>query len=419
MGGSVLTERGVTVADVIVENGRIVAIGPDVSAAEDRVIDAAGSWVGPGFVDVHVHLREPGQEWKEDIATGSAAGAAGGFTALVAMPNTDPATDTGHLARFVVSRGEEVGLLEVAAAGALTLGRLGEHLSHLDDLWAAGVRIFSDDGDTVADAGLLRRAMEYIAELGGVVAEHAMDVGLAQGGHMHEGSISSRLGMVAIPSMAEEVVVARDLAIVASTGVSYHVQHVSTRGTVEMIADAKERGLPVTAEVSPHHLAFDHSATASTDSRYKMMPPLRDVDDVAAVRSGLRSGIIDMVATDHAPHASHEKDVPFEIAPFGVTGLEWAASVVNTVDDLGLDQTTFFDRMSVAPARLARLGDQGTHLAVGNLANIVVFDPTLRWTPSSSVSKSRNTPHLGRPHVGRVVATLYRGTVSFELGDRT
>ncbi len=418
VGGTVLTAEGVVSADVAVVGERITQIGPGLRTNGAHVIDASGSWVGPGFVDVHTHLREPGQEWKEDIATGSAAGAAGGYTALVAMPNTEPAIDSGHLARFITSRGEEAGLAEVIPAGTLTMGRRGEQLAHLDDLWAAGVRMFSDDGDTVADAGLLRRAMEYIAQLGGVVSEHAIDPGLARGGHMHEGTVSSRLGMTGIPSIAEESIVARDLALVELTGVSYHLQHVSTRGAVDLVAAAKDRGLSVSAEVTPHHLAFDHRAAAATDSSYKMMPPLREPDDVRAVREALKSGVIDMVATDHAPHASHEKDVPFEHAPFGVTGLEWAAAVVNSVEGLDLDQETFFDRMSCAPARLLGLTDQGASIAVGALANVVVFDPSVSWTPTDTLSKSRNAPYFGNSYTGRVKATMYRGSVTYELEGR-
>jgi len=413
VGGSVLSSTGVVSADVLIVGDRIERIGEGIKDETARVIDASGSWVGPGFVDVHTHLREPGQEWKEDIATGSAAGAAGGYTALVAMPNTDPAIDSGHLARFITGRGEEVGLVEVIPAGTLTMGRRGEQLAHLDDLWAAGVRMFSDDGDTVADAGLLRRAMEYIAQLGGVVSEHAIDPGLARGGHMHEGAVSSRLGMTGIPAIAEVSIVARDLALVELTGVTYHLQHVSTRGAVELLAAAKDRGLPVTAEVTPHHLAFDHQAAAATDASYKMMPPLRESDDVVAVREALKSGTIDMVATDHAPHASHEKDVPFEHAPFGVTGLEWAAAVVNSVDGLGLDQETFFDRMSLSPAALLGLADQGAPLTEGAAANVVVFDPGATWSPTETLSKSRNAPYFGKQYTGRVTATLYRGALTY------
>jgi len=257
--GKVLTPDGILECDLGIEDGLVARMGGTFDAQDE--IDAAGAWVGPGLVDLHVHLREPGMEWKEDIESGSAAAAAGGFTAVVAMPNTDPAIDRGHLARYVADRGRRVGLCRVAVAGAITLERKGEALAHLDEMWEAGVRMFSDDGSTVADAGLLRYAMEYLVELGGVVAQHAEDPGLARGGHMHEGAVSSRLGIGGLPSLAEELIVARDLSLAKMTGVRYHAQHVSTAATVALIKEAKAAGLAVTAEVTPHHLSFDHRAT--------------------------------------------------------------------------------------------------------------------------------------------------------------
>lgn len=410
-GGTVLTTDGPVTADVHVAGGVVTAIGSGLEAPDAEVLDASGCWVGPGLVDLHVHFREPGDEHKEDIASGSAAAAAGGYTAVVAMPNTDPPVDAGHLARFVTDRGAQAGKVDVASAGCISAGRRGERLAHLDDLWSAGVRIFSDDGDTVADAGLLRRAMEYVAQLGGVIAQHAVDPGLASGGHMHEGPLSSRLGMQGIPSLAEEVIVARDLALVRLTGARYHVQHVSTAGTVEMVAAAKAEGLPVTCEVTPHHLAFDDSYVAGTDPVFKMMPPLRSAHDVAALREALRSGVVDAVATDHAPHADHEKDVPFEEAPNGVTGLEWAAVVVN--DILDLDIAAFFDRFSVQPAAIAGLSDHGRLLAGGVPANLTVFDPGNVTVAAHSLSRSANSPYLGRTWRGSVRATVLRGTPTY------
>lgn len=410
-GGSVLTSTGVRTTDVTIERGVIGAIGEAPEGAE-KVIDASGCWVGPGLIDLHVHLREPGQEWKEDITSGSVAAAAGGFTAVVAMPNTIPAIDAGHRARFVSERGRGVGMCEVVPAGALTLGREGKELAHLDELLEAGVRIFTDDGDTLVDAGLLRRAMEYLAERGGVIAQHAEDPGLAQGGHMHEGSVSSRLGIRGLPALAEETVVARDLALVELTGASYHVQHVSTSGTLALIRDAKQRGLPVTAEVTPHHLTFDHHQVESMDPDFKMYPPLRTPDDMAELRTALGDGTIDAVATDHAPHADHEQEVPFEEAPRGVVGLETAAPALITATDL--DQATFFQRMSTAPARIAGLPDQGNPLVVGEPANLVVVDPNATWTVDRFVSRSQNSPFRGRKLTGRIRATLYRGELTHE-----
>ena len=407
--GSVLTPDGVLDADVAIDGEIIAAIG-DVSADGHTEIDADGSWVGPGFVDIHTHLREPGQEWKEDIASGSAAAAAGGYTAIVAMPNTDPAIDSGHLAEYVAARGASVGLVDVAPAGCLTMGRAGTHMAHIDELWDAGVRIFTDDGDALADASLLRLVMDYIAQLGGVVSQHAVDPDLAAAGYMHEGHVSSRLGMYGIPGAADDIVLARDIDLARLTGARYHVQHLSTARGVDLVAAAKAEGLAVTAEVTPHHLMFTDADVASTNPDFKMMPPLRSEGDRQALVAGLRSGVIDAVATDHAPHAAIEKEVPFEVAPNGVLGLEWAAAVANMT--AGLDQADFFDRMSVAPAAIATLERHGNALAVGSDATLVVFDPEAEWTAESSMSRSRNAPYLGATLKGQVRATVLRGTTT-------
>jgi dihydroorotase len=408
-GGSVLTSEGIIATDVAIDDGFIVAVGAiDPGTAE--VIDARGCWVGPGLVDLHVHLREPGQEWKEDIASGSRAAASGGFTALVAMPNTLPAIDAGHRAGFVAEQGRKAGICHVAPAGAITLDRRGVELAHLDELWEAGVRLFTDDGDTVADAGMLRRAMEYLAGRDCVLAQHAEDPGLGAGGHMHEGAVSSRLGIRGLPALAEETIVARDLALVRLTGAAYHVQHASTTGTVALIRQAKAEGLPVTAEVTPHHLMLDHSEVESMDPDFKMYPPLRTTEDVAELRRALIDGTIDAVATDHAPHADHEQEVPFEEAPRGVIGLETALAA--TLTATGLDQTTLFQRMSTTPAAIARFADHGLPLVVGGPANIVVIDPSATWVPDRFVSRSQNSPFRGRKLTGSVVATVFEGTVT-------
>jgi len=408
-GGSVLTSDGIVTTDVTVDAGIITAIGPADSDATE-IIEADGCWVGPGLVDIHVHLREPGQEWKEDIASGSRAAAAGGFTALVAMPNTMPAIDAGHRAGFVAEQGRKAGICLVAPAGAITLDRRGVELAHLDELWEAGVRLFTDDGDTVADAGMLRRAMEYLAGRDCVLAQHAEDPGLGAGGHMHEGAVSSRLGIQGLPALAEETIVARDLALVRLTGAAYHVQHVSTAGSVALIRQAKTEGLPVTAEVTPHHLVLDHSEVESMDPDFKMYPPLRTTEDVAELRNALIDGTIDAVASDHAPHADHEQEVPFEEAPRGVIGLETALAA--TLTATGLDQTTLFQRMSSTPAAIARFSDHGLPLAVGGPANIVVIDPSATWVPDRFVSRSQNSPFRGRKLTGTVVATIFGGTVT-------
>jgi dihydroorotase len=405
-GGLVLTPDGPERVDVVIDDGVVSDVGPDLGDAH-RTIDATGAWVGPGLVDIHTHLREPGQEWKEDIESGSRAAAAGGYTAVVAMPNTDPAVDRGHVARHVAERGREVGLVDVVPAGALTVGRRGETMAHIDELWNAGVRMFTDDGDSVADASLLRLVMDYIAELGGVVSQHAVDPALSAAGHMHEGAVSSRLGMYGIPGEADDIVIARDLALARLTGVRYHVQHLSTARGVRLVSEARAAGVEVTCEVTPHHLLFSDEDVAGTDPDYKMMPPLRSHADRDALRIGLIDGMIDAVATDHAPHAAIEKEVPFEDAPNGVLGLEWAAAAMITATDP--DIGVFFERLAIAPARIAGLEDHGRPVAVGAPAHLVVVDPGATWTPTTSKSKSRNAPYFGRELTGSVVATIFGG----------
>ena len=407
--GSVLTSEGIIEADVSIDDGVVTGLGDEIADGVVEV-DAKTCWVGPGFVDIHTHLREPGYEWKEDIASGSAAAAAGGYTAVVAMPNTEPAIDNGPIARFVAERGSTTGLVDVFPAGTITMGRAGETMAHIDELWDAGVRLFTDDGDAVGNAAVLRLVMEYVAQLGGVISQHAVDPALSLAGYMHEGAVSSRLGMYGIPSAADHVVIDRDLELVRATGVRYHVQHLSSAGGVERIAAAKAEGLPVTAEVTPHHLMFTEEDVAGTDPDFKMMPPLRRSEDREALVHGLTTGTIDVVATDHAPHAALEKEVPFEHAPNGVIGLEWCAAVVN--GEVGLDPVAFFDRMSTSPAAIAQIAGHGEPLSVGANADVVVFDPNQTWTPTTSESKSRNAPYLGRSLTGRVRATIHDGRVT-------
>ena len=417
-GGTVLTPDGPAAADVLIENGRVAAVGPDLPRPENpatEAVDASGLVVGPGLVDLHAHLREPGEEWKEDIASGSAAAVAGGYTALLAMPNTDPPVDAGHLARYVTDRGRTAGLAEVVPAGCVTKSGRGKSLARLDEMFEAGVRLFTDDGRTVADAGLLRRAMEYVCDRGAVVAQHAEDEGLARGGHMHEGEVSSLLGMYGLPAAAETVTVARDLTLAEMTGARYHIQHVSAAASVTLIREAKDKGLPVTAEVAPHHLVFTHRQVKGMDPVYKMYPPLRAEQDRAALAEALADGTIDAVATDHAPHAAHEKDVPFEEAPRGVTGLETALAAVRTA--LDPDPVTLFLRMSVTPAAIAGLPDQGQWIRPGSPANLTAVDWDEPWTPAPPYhSKSSNNPFTGRPLTGRVRYTFYRGRPTYDRG---
>lgn len=412
----VLRANGIDQATVLIEGDTVVSIGTDPAPNGARVIDAKGSWLGPGLVDLHVHLRDPGQTWKEDMESGARAATTGGFTAIVAMPNTQPPVDGGSSAMAAFERARAVDTIDIVMAGTLTMGRAGKEMAGFDAMYEAGVRVFSDDGDAVPEAGLLRQVMAYLRDLpGALVAEHAEDRSITGEGHMHEGMVSSRLGIAGMPGIAEDVIVARDIAIAADTGARLHIQHVSSMRSVELIKGAKEGGMLVTAEVTPHHLALDESSVQGLDPNRKMYPPLRGADDQAALRSALREGVIDAVATDHAPHAPAEKAVPFEEAPRGVIGLETAAAVVAS-HALGDDQKTFFDRMSIAPARIAGLDRQGREVEPGSPANLVLFDPKRRWVPGSFVSKSQNSPFAGMELTGSVLATIYEGRISYEGG---
>lgn len=413
-GGVVLTTGGWKRADVTVEGQSVSAIGLDLDG--DEVIDADGCLVGPGFVDLHTHLREPGQTWKEDIATGSAAAVAGGFTAITAMPNTDPPMDTPKIVESVVAIADEIGITRVVPSAALTKGRSGTSPTDVDELYEAGVRLFTDDGDSVSDADVLQSVMEVISDLpGAFVAQHAEDANLTLGGHMHEGEVSARLGVGGMPSAAETDIVARDLEVAERTGVHYHCQHVSAMGTVALIRAAKEADMKVTAEVTPHHLTFDESSLTGLDPNFKMYPPLRSEGDRHALVTGLEDGTIDAVATDHAPHLPDEKDTGFDVAPRGVIGLETAASAAWEV--LG-DRDLLFKTLSQEPARILGLDDQGQPLQPGGIANLVVFDPESVREARGFRSKSSNSPYRGREMKGRVVATMYRGRMVHEDGAR-
>lgn len=410
-GGTVVTAAGLLVADVGIEGDRIAFVGSGESGGE--IVDCSGAYVGPGFVDIHVHFREPGQTWKEDVETGSRAAAAGGFTAVVPMANTDPATDRAALVRAMVERGRAIGLVELAPAAALTAGRAGAEVSPVEELWEAGVRIFSDDGDSVARPDVLEEAMHRIALLGGVVAQHAEDATLTVDGHMHEGEISAHLGIGGLPAEAEERIIARDLNLAAQSGVHYHLQHVSTAGSVDLLRGARAAGINVTAEAAPHHFSLDHRLLLDRNTMMKMYPPLRTPADVRAVGGAVQDGTIVAVATDHAPHTDAEKSVAFEQAPRGIIGLETAASLAWEL--LADDPQRFFDRMSRGPARIAGLASQGGDIRVGEAANLVVFDPELEWVAGRFESRSQNSPWLGRSLRGRVVATVYGGRVTHRI----
>lgn len=400
--------------DVLIQDGSIAAIGTDLEAGSAQVIDAAGLVVSPGFIDMHVHLREPGREDEETIATGSAAAAAGGFTAVCAMPNTDPVADSAAIVEKVWALGREAGLVEVIPAGALSKGLKGEKMADLGEMArsVAGVRLFTDDGHGVQDALFVRRAMEYLTTFDAIYAEHCEDAALAADGQMHEGDRSVALGLRGIPAAAEELMAARDIELSRLTGCRLHLLHISTAGTVELVRRAKAEGLRVTAEAAPHHFTLTDALLEDYDPNCKVNPPLRSDADRAAIVAGLADGTIDAIATDHAPHAVEEKDQEFLYAPPGMIGLETALALTLTelVEPGHLTLSDAIDRLSTRPARILGLSGHGS-LQVGADANVAVFDPTLEWTvdPHRFHSLSRNTPFTGRTLRGKVLHTFFRG----------
>src|SRR5215218_2677833 len=402
-------------ADILLKDGRIVAIGETLAATGAEVVDADGLIALPGLVDLHTHLREPGREDAETVETGSRAAALGGFTAVHAMANTDPVADTAGVVEQVWRLGQQAGLVDVVPVGAVTVGLRGERLAELGAMAdsAARVRVFSDDGHCVSDPALMRRALEYVKALDGVVAQHAQEPRLTAGAQMHEGDVSARLGLTGWPAAAEEAVIARDVLLAGHVGARLHVCHVSTAGSVEILRWAKGRGVDVSAEVTPHHLILTDELVRTYDPRYKVNPPLRGASDVQALREALADGTIDAVATDHAPHAGEDKDCEWQAAAMGMTGLETALSAVQeAVVDTGLlDWAGVADRMSVRPARIGRLSVQGRSLAEGSPANVTLVDPQARWDvdPAALQTASRNTPFAARTMHGRVVATFLRG----------
>ncbi|WP_117210928.1 dihydroorotase [Allorhizocola rhizosphaerae] len=373
-----------------------------------QTIDTEGLVALPGLVDLHTHLREPGREDAETVLTGSRAAALGGYTAVCAMANTSPVADTAGVVEQVYRLGQEAGLVDVQPIGAVTAGLRGERLAELGAMAdsAARVRIFSDDGHCVYDPRLMRRALEYVKAFDGVIAQHAEEPRLTEGAQMHEGDVSQKLGLTGWPAVAEESIIARDVLLAAHVGARLHVCHVSTAGSVEIIRQAKQRGIRVTAEVTPHHLLLTHERAGSYDPVYKVNPPLRTTRDVEALREGLRDGTIDIVATDHAPHAMEDKECEWAYARPGMLGLETALSIV--LDVFGEDWELIKDRMSLAPARIAGLT---AGLEVGKPASFTLVDPSARWsvTPSELASLSNNTPYAGMTLPGRVVHTYLRG----------
>jgi dihydroorotase len=405
------------VADVLLRDGRIVDVGAGLGSPDDaHAIDVAGLVVAPGLIDLHVHLREPGQEHKETIATGARAAAAGGFTAVCAMPNTDPPVDDPAAVGYVRAAGLRAGAARVYPTGAISVGQKGERLTEIGEMVQAGAVAITDDGRPVPTAGLMRLALDYAQTFGIPVASHCEDTSLSRGGSMNEGIVSTRLGLTGIPNAAEDVMIARDLMLAEMTGGRLHIQHVSTRRGVELIREAKQRGVAVTAEATPHHFTLTDAAVESYRTDAKVNPPLREEEDRAAVIAAVADGTLDVIATDHAPHHYDEKEQAFEDAPFGLVGLETALAlgITELVRKDVIDLPTLILRMSTAPARAFSL--PGGSLQKGAPADVTVFDPAHEWRvdPARFLSKSRNTPFTGRTLHGRAVFTIVNGHVVFD-----
>jgi len=403
------------VTSVTVDGGLVTGVGE----RGGREVDAAGLVCAPGLVDLHTHLREPGREDAETVDSGTAAAAAGGYTAVCAMANTDPVCDHAGVVEQVLRLARDAGHCDVYPVGAITRGLAGEQLAEIGAMVAVGVRCFSDDGLPVRSARVMRRALEYARTWDAIVANHAEEADLTEGAQMNEGELSSLLGLTGWPREAEEVMVARDLTLAAGVGARLHVPHVSTRGTVELVRAAKARGVRVTAEVTPHHFALTEEVAAGYDPVYKVNPPLRTADDVAAVREGLADGTVDAIATDHAPHAPEQKAQEWVQAPCGMLGLETALALTLTelVDEVvSLPQAVAL--LSTRPARSRDVSGHGGPIVPGAPANLVLFDPEARWTvdPPALRSRSRNTPFAGRKLRGQVVHTLLRGAFTVRDG---
>ncbi len=412
-GGRVVDATGGRHADVLVRDGHVAAVAPDIAVpGSATVLDAAGCVVAPGLVDLHAHLRQPGREEAETVDTGARAAALGGYTAVVAMPNTEPPLDCASAVREVLELGAG-SCCDVRVAGAITKGRAGRELAPMGEMAALGVRLFTDDGSGVQDGRLMRRALEYASSLGVTLAQHCEDEALAGGGHMNEGEWSSRLGIPGMAGEAEELMVLRDVALArltAGLGSRLHLLHLSTARSVEIVRRAKAAGLAVTAEAAPHHFSLTEASLGGYDPVFKVNPPLRTQSDVDAVKAGLADGTLDAIATDHAPHAQEEKERPFDQAPPGMLGLETALALALTELDLPVEQVLAL--LSWRPARIAGLeADHGGPLVDGRPANLCVLDPAATWVvePAATASRSRNTPYAGRKLTGRVRHTVLRG----------
>jgi dihydroorotase len=412
-GGRVIDPRNGldAVRDVLLRDGVVAAVADRPLPADGaREVDAASLWVTPGLVDLHVHLREPGDEGKETILTGTRAAVAGGFTAVVAMPNTRPTNDSTLVTRLIQERAAAARLARVWPAGAISKGLLGEEMAELGELAAAGCVCFTDDGRPVMDAGLMRRVLQYARALDLPVMVHEEDLGLSNGGSLTEGAQATRLGLLPVPRSAEVAMVARDLVLLEETGGRLHIAHVSCAASVRLLREARARGLHVTAEAAPHHFTLTDAAVAGWNTDAKMNPPLRSAEDVAALRQGLADGTLDAIATDHAPHGTLDKQVPFAEAANGVIGLETALPLTLALVREGiLTPTRAVELLSSAPTAVFRL--PGGHLTVGAPADVTVLDPAAAWTvdPARLQSRSRNTPYAGMKMVGRAVHTFVGG----------
>lgn len=415
--GSVVTQSGVVSAPLVVDGDKVMSIGG--AATADEVVDISGCVILPGFVDLHTHLREPGREEDETIHTGSRAGARGGYTALVAMPNTNPAQDSVMVVEFVRAQGAKAGFVDVVPSGCITVGRQGEALAPFSQLRDVGVTLFTDDGNGVQDPLLMRRALEYARDLDVTLAQHCEVSALTKGAVMHECSCSTDLGLPGWPALAEELMVHRDIELVRLTGAKMHFLHLSTARSVELVRRAKNDGLPVTAEVTPHHLSLTSEALRSFDATYKVNPPLRSMGDIEALKEGVLDGTVDAIATDHAPHVRREKELPLDQAPPGMIGLETALGVVQA--ELNLSPTRLAELMSVNPARIARLAEHGRHLAPGLEANFCVVDMNATWSIGGYAfeSKSSNSPFHGKSLRGQVRHTIFHGRRVVKDGEVT
>lgn len=401
--------------DIHVQDGLIAGVYPGGSSQQDGdVIDASGLWVLPGLVDMHVHLRDPGFEYKEDIASGSRAAAAGGVTTLACMANTDPVNDNPSVTNYIIEKAKQVSVVRILPVGAVTKGLKGKELAEMGLMKEAGIVAVSDDGQPIEDASILRRALEYAATYKLPLISHCQDRNLSASGVMNEGALSSQLGLPGIPAASEDVMVARDIIVAKCTGIPIHITHISTKGSVQIIKQAKEQGVNVTCDVTPHHLLLTEEAVRTYDTNAKMYPPLRGEADRLALIEALKGSIIDSIATDHAPHARDEKDLDFDLAPFGMIGLQTLLPAIMKVHlDYGIEFIRLLACVTAYPSRI--LGIDGGSLSVGSRADITLFDPRPTWTFTEEdvVSKSKNSPFLGQEFVGRVVRTIVKGKTVF------